>query len=114
MMVTAERDRCWVTHRRRETWTRCPLCGAPITWVKLWDGTYSPCDTEPVLVVTDPGSKRQVVRRHELISGYAVYKPGGVNPVGQTATYARLPHCLSCRVLRGERRAWAISHRKEA
>lgn len=105
---SSERERCWVVHKRRALWALCPLCGAPIKWVRLFDGSYSPCDEEPVLFWV-PESKKgryKVVSKGELID-HASLKI----PKGETAKYARLPHFYACPVLREERREWALKHK---
>lgn len=107
--ASTERERCWVVHKRRACWTLCPLCGAPVRWVRLWDGTYSPCDEEPVLFWIPEGKKGRykVVSRGEVLEHVSLKVPKG-----KTAKYARLPHYYSCPELRAERREWALRHRE--
>lgn len=104
-MTTAARERCWLSHRRRPEFNSCPLCGAPIKWERLWDGTFSPCDAEPVLVIQKRGSRFNVVYRRELIKDCKLYSPrtdGCAAP-----KIARMPHYYTCPVLKAERREWA-------
>lgn len=98
------RERCWLVHRRRQGWNECPLCGAPIKWLRLWDGQYSPCDEEPVLYVVDAKhlSKLKIISHRDFVD-HVLLKI----PVGSKPKYGRLPHYYSCPVLINERRAWA-------
>lgn len=107
-LAANERERCWVTHKRRAYWSICPLCGADIKWVRLWDGTYSPCDEVPVLfwIPEKKKGRYKVVVKGEIIDNAALKIPKGVN-----AKYARLPHFYSCPVLRKERWEWALRHK---
>ena len=104
-----ERERCWIVHKRRAVWTSCPLCGAPIKWVRLWNGEYSPCDDEPVLFFIPPGKKGRykVISKGEVVDNAALKIPRG-----EKAKYARLPHYYSCPQLRAERREWALRHQE--
>ena len=100
-----ERERCWEVHWRRGWWTMCPLCGAPIKWVRLWDGRYSPCDEEPILFSFPENGKKsklKVVVRGELVENIVPHPKAGEKP-----RYGRLPHYWSCSVLRKERQDWA-------
>lgn len=103
------RERCWVTHKRQPYWNMCPLCGVPVKWVRLWDGTFSPCDYEPVLFTPKKSPTRlKVVVKRELIENISLYIPAGIKP-----RYGHLPHYYSCPVLIKERRAWAKNNRQE-
>lgn len=104
--MTTERERCRVIHKRLPWWNTCPLCGQPITWLRLWDGTYSPCDDEPVMYAFSEKAKYKVVVKRELVERVTLKLPPGAKP-----RYGRLPHYFSCPVLRKERRAWARANR---
>lgn len=108
MTYQTERERCWITHKRRPFWNDCPLCGAPIKWVRLWDGKFSPCNEEPVLYdFAEKGKGRyKVVSKREIIENVTLKVPVTAKP-----RYARLPHFYTCPVLIKERRAWAIANR---
>lgn len=102
---TNDRERCWIAHRRNEYWTLCPLCNAPLKWVRLFDGKYSPCDEEPILYSFPENgqkSKIKVVVRGELVENIIPHAKNGEKP-----RYGRLPHYFSCPVLRKERQEWA-------
>ena len=108
MNTTNDRDRCWITHKRRAAWNVCPLCGAPIKWVRLWNDEWSPCDDIPVLFLPDIKARTKIIRRRETVSG-AIYKPrrdGTARPIP-----GRLPHFYSCPVLKQERRAWVMENK---
>lgn len=109
-MTSTTRRRCWKTHRRREDWHVCPLCGAQIKWVRLWSGDFSPCDVEPVLFLPSKGARYSVVTRRELIDDCRLYNPrrDGAN----RPNIGSMPHYYTCPVLIEERRAWAKSHRE--
>ena len=101
----SERERCWLTHWRREGWPLCPLCGKPITWEKTIEG-WTPCDNDPALCVT--GGKWQVVKRRELTEKkYRLWGPGSA----EQPIYAMIPHYYTCKVLRAERRSYALRNR---
>lgn len=104
--MIANRERCWVTHKRRPFWNECPLCGQPIKWIKLWDGKFSPCDDEPVLFVFSKDAKYKVVVKRELLEHITLKIPPGEKP-----RYGRLPHYYSCPVLIKERREWAKANK---
>lgn len=106
--LSLNRERCWVVHKRRAAWNTCPLCGASLRWVRLWDGSYSPCDEEPVLYYIPDGKKGKykVVVKGEILENASIKIPPCT-----TAKYARLPHYYSCPSLREERREWAIKHK---
>ena len=105
--MTDNRERCWITHKRREYWNQCPICGRPIKWVRLWTGEYSPCDIEPVLY-SRPGkqTKYQVVAKHDIWKN-VVFKAAP----GEPPRYGWKPHFYSCPVLLEERREWARKNR---
>lgn len=110
-MTSTSRDRVWLTHKRREDWLSCPLCGAPIKWVKVENAKYEwcPCDEEPVLVVTGKkSSKYKAVYHHELIDGCVVYR--GRRYDGKPIM-ARMPHYFTCPPLIKSRREWATKNR---
>ena len=97
--MTVSRDRVWLTHRREELWPVCPLCSAPLEWIRLTDGTYTPCDAEPVLCCE--GGRWRLVRWRSLTAAkYRRWKRGDK----ETPVYARVPHLYTCSVLREERR----------
>lgn len=87
----------------------CPLCHAPVKWVRLFDDTWSPCDELPILFSPDAESRTKIVSRRELVPG-RLFRPG--QGAGK-AILGRLPHYYSCPALREERRAWVIEKRKE-
>lgn len=64
----------------------------------------------PALYVEDGGNLK-IVSRHELVEGVSLYAPR--KHKNTRPQYGRLPHYYSCPVLRNERRAWAIKHRKD-
>lgn len=104
-----ERERCWVVHRHRAYWNVCPLCGANIQWVRLWDGSYSPCNEEPVLyyIPEDKKGRYKVVVKNEILDHASLRVP-----FGKAVKYAHLPHYYSCLPLRSERREWALKHKE--
>lgn len=113
-----ERERCWITHRRPEIWTTCPLCRKPIRWVRLWNDKWSPCDEEPVLFLrksaTTPGGgrwRKKIVRKREILEDCAIYNPS--IDQGARPETGRIPHFYTCPVLKQERREWAIANRKK-
>lgn len=100
------RERCWIVHRKRERWHNCPLCGAPITWVRIKnsdDGEWSPCDEEPVMIVAGQRGKMQAVFWNELWTGCRPYLPGRDK---KHPMLGRLPHYYTCHVLLDDRRNW--------
>lgn len=101
--ATTSLDRCWVTSKQRQPWVVCPLCGASLKWVRLWNGEWSPCDEVPVLFTFDAQSKTQIVVKRELVHGKAYRRGQDAGAV----KLGRLPHYYSCPVLLEERRAWA-------
>ena len=110
MNTTIERERVYITHKRRMPWNLCPLCGATIKWVRLWTGEWSPCDELPVLFTKDRESKKQIVSRRELVTGKLLNpkKPDTVR-----VFTGRLPHYYSCPQLLEMRRDYAIRARME-
>lgn len=105
-MTSPECERCWVIHKRKPYWTICPQCGAPVRWVRLWDGTWSPCDEEPVLYSFPGGkTKYKIIAKRDVVLN-AVPRP----KAGDKPRYGRIPHYYTCPVLREERRAWAIEN----
>lgn len=105
----AERDRCWLTHRRREPWTVCPQCGRPIQWRRTDADGWVPVDEYPAMVV--PGGRESVVKHRDLIGGVRLYVPA--RDRGTPPVYAWRPHYYSCPVLRDERKAWAKARRQK-
>lgn len=105
--MTDNRERCWITHKRRDYWNQCPLCGRPIKWVRLWTGEYSPCDIEPVLY-SRPGkqTKYQVVAKNDIWKN-VVFKA----VPGEPPRYGWKPHFYSCPILLAERWEWARKNR---
>ena len=92
------RKRCWLTHKRREPWSSCPLCGAPLKWVL--DINWTPCDDEPVLYAK--GGNLKLIKNRELIEDCRLYLPGD-----ELLGMALIPHYYTCAVLKKERREWA-------
>ena len=109
MIMKQERERCWPTHRRREPWVLCPLCGAALRWIKLRSEKWTPCDELPVLFVKD-GGRTSCVSGRELVVGCSIYSP---RLHFQKPRTGRLPHYYSCPILCRERREWAIQQRRE-
>ncbi len=105
-MIQNERERCWVRHKRRSWWNTCPLCGQDVKWVRLWDGSYSPCNDEPVLFSVEKGSKYKVIVKGEIWEDVSLKIPPGKKP-----QYGRLPHYFTCPVLIKERREWAKANK---
>ena len=106
------RDRCWIVHRKREIWRNCPLCGAPIAWVKVKnsdDGEWSPCDEEPVMISVGQQTRKQAVLRNELWKGCRKYIPGRDK---KRPMFGRFPHYYTCAVLLKERKEYAIARRR--
>ena len=106
MSTYQERERCWPTHKRRRPWNSCPLCNAPISWVRLDDDLWCPCDDEPVLFTKAPSGRYRLVSKREIVNG-ELYKRGSSG----LPRYGRLPHYYSCPVLKAERRQWARQQR---
>lgn len=101
-----DRDRCWLSHKRKENWILCPLCGKPIKWVRLWPGGYSPCDTVPVMYSkSDRKTKYQIVVKGDFICNVLIRAKPTEKP-----RYGYLPHYYTCPVLVRERREWAIAN----
>ena len=101
--MLATRDRCWLTHRRREPWTVCPQCGAPLQWRRTDVDGWVPCDVMPVLYVA--GGSLRLVKRRDMLGGCSIYRAG--QHCTQKPQYAYMPHYYTCPVLRQERAAWA-------
>lgn len=97
------RERCWLTHKRREPWGICPLCRQPIAWRRLDIEGWSPCDELPVLFV--PGGRLRLVVRRGMVDGCKVFDPR--KDKGRPK-YAMMPHYYTCPALKKERREWAI------
>ena len=102
------RDRCWLTHKRREPWMICPLCNQPIAWRRTDVDGWVPCDELPVLFV--PGGRLRLVVRRDLLDGCKLYRPGKDK---DRPLYAMLPHFYTCPVLKQERADWAFRKRLE-
>ena len=103
-----QRDRCWLTHNRRPTWTVCPSCGRPLNWHRTDLDEWVPCDPDPVLYVEGIG-KLKILKKRELIENCELYskkKHGTVKPM-----YGLMPHYYSCTALIQERREWALKQR---
>lgn len=102
--MQTERERCWPVHRRPENWNRCPLCGAPITWVRVTgekDGDWCPVDEEPTYITV--GSKTGRMRAvfwHELWDHCEPYKGGKKHPM-----FGRFAHFSTCPVIKQEHAA---------
>lgn len=96
-----EKDRCWLTHRKREDWSVCPRCGKPLIWRRNGD-EWTPCDTEPKLCVT--GGRWRINKNRELTEAeYRLWKPG----YKEKPIYAMIPHYYTCTPLRDARREFA-------
>lgn len=86
----------------------CPLCEAPLRWMKLRSDEWTPCDELPVLFVKDAG-RIKIVSGRQLVEGCSLYSPQKNREKPRTG---RLPHYYSCPVLLRERREWAILQRR--
>lgn len=91
-----ERNRCWMKHRYREEWERCPMCGAPLRW--MYDGDeWIPCDREPVRYFRDISGKLSVMQGRSLLD-YCVLAESTVE---KRTRLGLLPHVYSCGALDG-------------
>lgn len=102
MMTYQTRERCWPTHRRRQPWNSCPLCRAPLKWVRLDTDEWCPCDEVPVLFLPAKSGRYRLVSKRVLVNGELYKGDPHVHP-----KYGRLPHYYTCPVLIEERRQWA-------
>lgn len=105
-MMFTEREKCWITHKRRRFWNACQLCGQPIKWVRLLDGTFSPCNEEPALYAFSEKGKFKIVSKGELLKNITLNVP-----VSGKLRYGHLPHYYTCPVLVKERREWARANK---
>ena len=91
-----ERKRCWMHHKYKEDFDRCPLCNAPIRWVYA-DEQWTPCDREAVTYKRDLEGKLLIYDGKELKDYCKLYSVGDL---GQFKI-GLLPHVYSCDELKG-------------
>ena len=91
-----ERKRCWMHHKYKEDFRRCPLCNAPIRWVYS-DEQWTPCDKEAVTYKRDIEGKLRIYDGRELKDYCKLYS------VGDSGAFKMglLPHVYSCDGLKG-------------
>lgn len=91
-----ERNRCWLRHRHKEEWDRCPLCNAPIRWIYV-DSEWTPCDREGVTYKRDFEGDLLIYDGNGLKDCCKLYS------VGDSGRFkiGLLPHVYSCDELKG-------------
>lgn len=94
--MLSERKRCWLHHRYKEDFDRCPLCNAPIRWVYV-DGEWTPCDREPITYQRGLEGKLLIYDGKELKDYCKEYKNGDSGRF----RLGLLPHVFSCDCLKG-------------
>ena len=90
------RKRCWMHHKYKEDFDRCPLCSAPLRWVYV-DDEWTPCDREPITYKRDLDGKLIIYDGKELLKYCDIYKPGDTG----NFKLGLLPHVFSCDALEG-------------
>lgn len=91
-----ERERLWLTHKKRLQFDFCPLCFDPIKWI--FDGiVWIPCDREPILAYAGVGAKTVIYKR-ELLKNFYLYSDGFL---GNTQpVWCHNPHIFNCTELK--------------